>query len=158
MKHLQRQQFSFTKTSDLKQYYRSYTHLGQNALFHNFFKTNCTQSIFTTINRGHLAKPFKKFLKSPIRPAGSHFWQNCSASWSSVGMNINRVTLQHNKESIALFFFSFNDLITMCNQLILQSVRYGMHFVLLLYAIFMNDWKQTTHAAIKTARETTKNK
>ena len=46
----------------------------------------------------------------------------------------------------------------MCNQLILQSVRYGMHFVLLLYAIFMNDWKQTTHAAIKTARETTKNK
>ena len=40
-----------------------------------FFKTNCTQSIFRTINRGLLAKPFKKFPKSPIRPAGSHFWQ-----------------------------------------------------------------------------------
>ena len=38
-----------------------------------FFKTNCTQSMFRTINRGLLAKPFKKFPKSPIRPAGSHF-------------------------------------------------------------------------------------
>ena len=40
-----------------------------------FFKTNCTQSIFRMINRGLLTKPFKKFPKSPIRPAGSHFWQ-----------------------------------------------------------------------------------
>ena len=53
-----------------------HTDLGQNGVFHNsVFKTNCTQSIFRTINRGLLAKPFKKFPKSPIRPAGSHFWQ-----------------------------------------------------------------------------------
>ena len=38
-----------------------------------FFKTNCTQSIFRTINRWLLEKPFKKFPKSPIRPGGSHF-------------------------------------------------------------------------------------
>ena len=43
--------------------------------YFQFFKTNCTQSIFRMINRGLLTKPFKKFPKSPIRPAGSHFWQ-----------------------------------------------------------------------------------
>ena len=39
-----------------------HTDLGQNAVFHNsVFKTNCTQSIFRTISRGLLAKPFKNF-------------------------------------------------------------------------------------------------
>ena len=83
-----------------------------------FSKTNCTQSIFRTINRGFLAKPFKKFPKSPIRPPGSHnFWQapnlQCEL-WSIVWMNINRVTLQHNKEFI-MFIFLFNGFITMYN-------------------------------------------
>ena len=62
--------------SEVKQYhealyllYRPWTECS----ISQFFKTNCTQSIFRTINRGLLAKPFKKFPKSPIRPAGSHF-------------------------------------------------------------------------------------
>ena len=60
-----------------------HTDLGQNALFHKFSRQSaCTESIFRTINRALLAKPFKKLLlaksfkkfpKSPIRPAGSHF-------------------------------------------------------------------------------------
>ena len=40
-----------------------HTDLGHNAVFHNFFKTNCTQSIFRTINRK--AKPFKNFQNHP---------------------------------------------------------------------------------------------
>ena len=39
-----------------------------------FFKTNCTQSIFRTINPGLFnSETVQKFPKSPIRPAGSHF-------------------------------------------------------------------------------------
>ena len=63
---------------DLKQYYEalylSYRPRTECSLS-LFFKTNCTQSIFRTINRWLLAKPFKKFPKSPIRPGGSHFLQ-----------------------------------------------------------------------------------
>ena len=39
----------------------------------------------------------KKFSKSPIRPTGCELW--------SVWMNINRVTLQHNKEFIRFIFY-----------------------------------------------------
>ena len=49
-----------------------------------------------------LSETVQKFLKSPIRPAGSHFY---SASWSSVWMNFIRVTLQHNSEFIAIIIF-----------------------------------------------------
>ena len=51
-----------------------------------FFKTNCTHSIFRTVRstRGLLAKPFKKFPKSPIRPAGSHFWQAPNLQWTLI--------------------------------------------------------------------------
>ena len=77
-----------------------HTDLGQNTAFHNF-------SMFRTINRGLLAKPFKKFPKSPIRPAGSHF--QCELSvWSSVWMNFNRDTLQHSNEFIIIIFLLFN--------------------------------------------------
>ena len=70
-----------------------------------FFKTNYTQSTFRTINRGLLAKPFKKCPKSPIRPAGSHF---CHAPnlqcklWSNI---------KHNKEFV---YFLFKGFWTMC--------------------------------------------
>ena len=53
-------------TSHLRSNSTYRTDLGQNTAFHNF-------SMFRKINRGLLAKPFKKFPKSPIRPAGSHF-------------------------------------------------------------------------------------
>ena len=52
-------------TSEMKQYYLSYRPLTECSIS-QFFKTNCTQSIFRTINRGLLTKPFKKFLKSPL--------------------------------------------------------------------------------------------
>ena len=108
-----------------------------------FFKTNCIQSIFRTINRGLLAKPFEKFPKSPIRPAGFHFWQAPSLQCepcSSVWMNINRVTLQHNKEFIMFIFFLLNTFITMCN---LKKSLILAAFWVLLQPMFMNDWKQT---------------
>ena len=37
-----------------------------------------------------------------MSPAGSHF---CRASCGRIWMNINRVTLQHNKEFIVIFLF-----------------------------------------------------
>ena len=47
-------------------------------------------------------KPLKKFSKSSIRPAGSDFYTVLAVA--SVWMNINRVTLQHNKEFIMFIF------------------------------------------------------
>ena len=58
----------------MRQYYLSYRPWTECSVSH-FFTTNCTQVIFRTINRGLLAKTFKKCPKSPIRPAGSHFWR-----------------------------------------------------------------------------------
>ena len=53
-----------------------HTDLVQNAVFHKFSRQIAlSQYTFRTIYPVLLAKPFKKFLKSPTRPAGSHFWQ-----------------------------------------------------------------------------------
>ena len=60
-------------TSEVKQYYLSYRPRTECSISH-FLKTNCTQWMFRTINRGLLAKPFKKFPKSAVRPAGCHFY------------------------------------------------------------------------------------
>ena len=49
----------------------------------------CTQSIFRTINCGLLAKPFKKFPKSPIRPASFHFWWAPNLQWTLVELRFN---------------------------------------------------------------------
>ena len=54
-------------TSEAKQYCLSYRPRTE-CNISQFFKTNCTQSIFRTVNYGLLAK----FPKSPIRPASSH--------------------------------------------------------------------------------------
>ena len=54
--------------------------------------------------RGLLAKPFKKFPKSPLRPAGSHFWQAPNLQWTLKELQL--VTLQHKKEFI-LFIFNY---------------------------------------------------
>ena len=53
-----------------------HTDLVQNAVFHNFSgQIAFIQYSDHRSTRGPLAKPFKKFPKSPIRPAGSNFWQ-----------------------------------------------------------------------------------
>ena len=75
-----------------------------------FCNTKCTHSIFRTIDRstrGLLPKPLKI---TYIWPAGSHF---CRASCGRVWMNINRVTLQHNKEFITVIFYLM--VLSMCN-------------------------------------------
>ena len=48
--------------------------------YSQFFKTNCTHSIFRTINCGHLGK----FPKSPIRPASSYFWWAPNLQWTLI--------------------------------------------------------------------------
>ena len=68
-------------TSEVKQHYLSYRPRTECSISY-FFKTNCTQSIFSTINHGLLAKPFKKFPKSPVRPAGSHFRRAPNLHWT----------------------------------------------------------------------------
>ena len=54
-------------------------------------------------------------------------------------VDINRVTLQYNKELI-MFFSLFNGFIMMCN---LKKRLIRAAFWVLLQAMFMNDWKQT---------------
>ena len=118
--------------------------LGQNVVFHNFFKTNCTQSIFRMINRKLLAKPFKIFPKSPIRPAGSHLYQTPNLQcdlWSSVWMNINGVTLQRNiKRIYFVCFFLSTGFMTIYN---LKKRLMCAAFCVLLQVMFMNNWEQT---------------
>ena len=61
-------------------HYFYHTDLGQKAVFHNFnlrYKLYSFNIKDDGSTRGLLAKPLKKFPKSPIRPSGSHF---CSAS------------------------------------------------------------------------------
>ena len=84
-----------------------------------FFKTNCTESIFKTINRGLLAKLFKTFPKLPIPPAGSHFWQGPNFQCELCG----RV-------------FLFNGFITMCD---LKKHLIRAAFWVLLQAMFMTE-------------------
>ena len=104
-----------------------HTDLGQNTAFHNF-------SMFRTINRGLLAKPFKKFPKSPIRPAGSHFWQAPNFQWTLKELRFNII------KNLLCLFFLLNGFITMCN---LKKRLIRAAFWVLLQAMFMNDWKQT---------------
>ena len=117
----------------MKQYYLSYRPRTECGIS-QFFKTNCTQSIFRTINRGLLAKPFKKFPKSPIRPAGSHFWQAPNFQWTLNELRFNII------KNLLCLFFLLNGFITMCN---LKKRLIRAAFWVLLQAMFMNDWKQT---------------
>ena len=95
--------------------------------------------------RGLLAKPFKKFPKSPIRPADSHF---CSVScgrvfeWALRELRSNII-----KNLLCLFFIS------MCN---LQKRLIRAAFWVLLQAMFTERLK-TIGTAIKITRETTNN-
>ena len=113
----------------MKQYYVSYRPRTEFSIS-QFFKTNCFQSIFRTANLGLLAKPFKKFPKSPVRPAGSHFWQAPNFQW----------TLKELRFNILCYFLLFNGFITMCN---LKKRLIRAAFWVLLQAMFMNDWKQS---------------
>ena len=79
------------------------------------------------------SKTVKKFPKSPIRRRFSLL--QCEL-WSSVWMNIIRVTLQHNKELIMFFLM----VLSMCN---LQKRLIRAAFWVLLQAMLTNDWKQT---------------
>ena len=59
-----------------------------------------------TINRGLKAKPFKTIPKSPIRPAGSHFYSasyQCSRvfEWTLIELRFNIIT------NLLLLFFIF---------------------------------------------------
>ena len=103
-----------------------------------FFKANCTQSIFRMIKLSWaFSETVKKNSKITYRKKKNrqsvHTFDRC------VWMNINRVTLQHNKE-IIMFTFLINSFIMMCT-LTKRFIRAA--FWVLLQAMFMNDWKQT---------------
>ena len=76
--------------------------------------------------RGPLVKQLKKFPKSPIRPAGSNFWQA-----PNLRRNFKRVTLQCDREFMSSTFN--NGFITMCN---LQKRLTRSAFWVLLQAMF----------------------
>ena len=130
----------------MKQYYLSYRPRTECSIS-QFFKTNCTQSIFSTINRGLLAKPFKTFPKWPIRPACSHFWRAPNLQWTLTELRFNIIT------NLLFLFFLFNGFITMCN---LKKRLIGAVFWVLLRAMSTERLK-TNDTAIKIAREITNN-
>ena len=66
--------------------------------------------------RGLLAKSLKKFPKSHIQPAGSHF---CSANCSECLNEHTRVNLQRNKEIIMFIFYLM--VLSMCNQRLIRA-------------------------------------
>ena len=85
--------------------------------------------------RGLLAKPLKRFPKSPIRPAGFYF---CSASccrvfeWTLIELRSNII-----KNLLCLFFIM---VLSMCN---LQNVWHAQHFEYSCKRCSLKDWKQT---------------
>ena len=93
-------------TSEVKQYYEALFLSNRprtECSISQFRNTKCTHSIFRTIDRGTrglLAKPLKKISKITYIP----FSLLQSELWSCL-MNINRVTLQHNKEFIMVVFY-----------------------------------------------------
>ena len=88
-----------------------------------FVKTNCTQSIFRTINRGQFSETVQKISKITHTASWLSFlWCELSVS-SSVWMTFNKVTLQLNNEFIIIIFgFLMVSGITMCN-LIKRLIR-----------------------------------
>ena len=88
-----------------------YIQTSDRMLYFTFFKTNCSQSIFRTINCKLLTKPFKKFPKSPIRPASFHFWRAPNLQWTLIELHFNIIK---NLDSTFIFFYLFKGFITMC--------------------------------------------
>ena len=114
-----------------------------------FFKTNCTQSIFGTINPGLFnSETVQKISK--ITYTASRFSFLTSAKLAvrvvlSVWMNINRVTLQHNKEhnkEFIMFIVLFNGFITFDTRGILSPPASDVH-----------ERLKTNGTAIKFAKE-----
>ena len=92
-----------------------HTGLGQKAVFHNFeIQIALIQYSGRSKHAWAFGETAENFSKSPIRPIGCELW--------SVWMNVNRVTLQHNKEVIMFIFY----LVVLC--VIFKSVWYERHF------------------------------
>ena len=135
-------------TSEVKQYYEalylSYRPWTECSIS-QFFKTNCTQSIFRTINPGLFnSETVQKISKITYTASRFSFLTSAKLAVravSSVWMNINRVTLQHNKE-IVMFILLFNGFITFDTRGILSPPASDVH-----------ERLKTNGTAIKFAKE-----
>ena len=78
-----------------------HTDLAQNAVVHNFSRQIAFfQYSGPSKHAWTLSETVQKFPKSPIRPAGSNFWQA-----PNLQRNFKRVTLQRDKEFIESIFY-----------------------------------------------------
>ena len=119
-----------------------HTELGQNAVFHNF-----SRQIALSQYSGR-AKPFKnfrKFPKSPIRPAGARFYSaSCQCGrvfqWTLIELRFNIIA------NLLLFVLLFNGFsyITMCN-LIKRLIR--ATFLSTPASDVHERWKQTAQTS-----------
>ena len=87
-----------------------HTDLGQKAVFHNFSR----QIAFSQYSGRSIVKQNRSKISKITHMASRFSFLQCELSvWSSVWMNFNRVTLQHNSEFIIIFLlfngFSYND-------------------------------------------------
>ena len=135
-------------TSEVKEYYEalylSYRPSTECSIS-QFFKTNCTQSIFRTIIPGLFnSETVQKISKITYTASRFSFLTSAKLAVravSSVWMNINRVTLQHNKETI-MFILLFNGFITFDTRGILSPPASDVH-----------ERLKTNGTAIKFAKE-----
>ena len=98
-----------------------HTDLGQNTVFHNFSR-QIALSQCSGDQSWAFSETVQKMSKITNTAAGSHFYCELSV-WSSVWMNVNRDTLQHNHEFIIIIFcYLMVSVITMCN-LIKRLIR-----------------------------------
>ena len=139
-------------TSEVKEYYEalylSYRPWTECSIS-QFFKTNCTQSIFRTINPGLFnSETVQKISKITYTASRFSFLTSAKLAVravSSVWMNINRVALQHNKEhnkEFIMFILLFNKFITFDTRGILSPPASDVH-----------ERLKTNGTAIKFAKE-----
>ena len=122
-----------------------HTDLGQNAVFHNFSRQIEPSQYSGTINPGLFnSETVQKISKITYTASRFSFLTSAKLAVravSSVWMNINRVTLQHNKEFI-MFILLVNGFITFDKRGILSPPASDVH-----------EWLKTSGTAIKFAKE-----
>ena len=120
-------------TSEIKQYYGalflSYRQRTECSIS-QLCNTNCVHSISGRSKHGWAFR--KKFPKSPIRPAGSHFCR-ASVEWTLIDLRFYII-----KNLLGLFFVQW---FYRCE--IFKSVWYARHFEYSCKRCSLNDWKQT---------------
>ena len=132
-----------------------HTDLGQNAVFHNFWRQITLSQYSGRSIVGFKRNCSKIFQNYQIGPAGSHFYSASCPCGRVFEWTLEELRF-HIRTNLLLLFFCYLmvSVIKMCN-LMKRLIRATIW--VLLQAMFMNDENKRQRQAIKIARETTNN-